>query len=464
MSVEDDVLRLKVSKVFQPLENAKCKYKGARGGRGSGKSHYFAEKLVRRALEDPKLRAVCVREIQKSLKDSSKRLIQDKIEALGVSDAFEILDTEIHILDDYGRRAGIIIFTGMQNHTAGSIKSLEGYKIAWIEEAQSITRRSWELLYPTIRNSEAEIWASWNPDTIEDPIEEFFYQFKEKDEFGNPTGKVVQVSDPDILCITANYSDNPYFYSDTSLAADMERDKSRDPSKYAHIWLGAYRSRSDAAVFNNWDILDFGTPTNVERFYYGSDWGFSVDPSVLVRCFIGRLDHGVAVYDNRGRHLFVDYEAWRINCEMDDIPALFAGTCPSKWTNENGAPLWYNRFNYRGIPGALDWPITGDSARPETISYMQKRRFKINAAQKGPSSVEDGIEFLKNFDIHVHPRCVHVIDELAKYQYKVDDKTDEVLPILEDKANHTIDSLRYAVEGMRRGLKLSINPQALRRL
>ena len=354
------------------------------------------------------LRWVCIREVQKSLEQSVKRLLEDEIERLGVGKAFDVLNTEIRTPG-----GGLIIFQGMQNHTADSIKSLEGYDGAWVEEAQTLSQRSLDLLRPTLRKEESELWFSWNPVNESDPVDAFF-RGKEK-----PPGAIV---------VEANYRDNPWFPD--VLRDEMEWDRKRDPDKYAHIWMGGYLKNSEARVFRNWKTEAFETPANA-RFYYGADWGFSVDPSVLVRCWID------------GRTLYVDHEAYAVGCEIDDTPALFAGDDERKrWTNPRGR---------KGIPGALKWPIVADSARPETISYMQRRGFRIVPAKKGAGSVADGIEFLKSYDIVVHPRCRHTIDELTLYSYKIDKQTGEVLPVLEDKKNHVIDSLRYAVEGVRSG-------------
>jgi phage terminase large subunit len=129
-----------------------------------------------------------------------------------------------------------------------------------------------------------------------------------------------------------------------------------------------------------------------------------------------------------GKRLYVDYEAHMIGCEITQLPDLF-----------------------RGVPDSEKWFITADSARPETISYMQKHGYpRINAAIKGARSIEEGVAFLQSYDIVVHPRCRHVIDELTMYSYKTDPLTGRVLPILEDKHNHCIDSLRYALEGARK--------------
>lgn len=157
-------LQIKTPRWFKPLLEY-SRYKGAYGGRGSGKSHAFAEALIEQCLLE-KTSAVCVREIQKSLNQSVKKLLEIKIEALGVGHLFEV--QEALIKTPYG---GQIIFQGMQNHTADSIKSLEGYDIAWVEEAQSLSQRSLDLLRPTIRKEGSEIWFTWNPNADTDPVD-----------------------------------------------------------------------------------------------------------------------------------------------------------------------------------------------------------------------------------------------------------------------------------------------------
>ena len=400
--MSSSTLRLETPRAFAPLLG-RARYKGAYGGRGSGKSHFFAERLVEECVADHTTRAVCVREVQRSLSQSVKQLLVDKIARLGVGAYFEVLESEIHVLDDAGNRSGLILFQGMQNHTADTIKSLEGCRIAWVEEAQSLSQRSLELLTPTIRAPGSEIWFSWNPNKPTDPVDVFM---RSEDSAG----------DPNIICVEVNYSDNPWF-AQTELVADMERDRRRDPGKYAHVWKGDYSRNSEARVFRNWKVEAFDTPTDAV-FRFGADWGFAVDPTVLVRCWLD------------GRTLYVDQEAWAVGCEIDKTPELFDR-----------------------VEGSRKWTITADSARHETVSYMRRQGFKIVAAVKGPGSLEDGIEFLKSFDIVVHPRCKHVADELALYAYKTDPQTTEVLPVLEDKDNHTIDALRYALEALRRAGK-----------
>lgn len=387
-------LEIATPRVFLPLLEP-ARYKGAHGGRGSGKSHFFAELLVERSIME-KTDAVCVREIQKSLDQSVKKLLEGKIESLNAGAYFEVQDAKIK-----SKHGGLIIFQGMQNHTADSIKSLEGYDVAWVEEAQSLSQKSLDLLRPTIRKPGSELWFSWNPSLQSDPVDKLLRCDKP------PLGAVI---------VQANYSDNP-FLPDV-LRDEMEYDRARDPDKYAHIWLGEYQRNSEARVFKNWSIEEFDIDKNAV-IRQGADWGFAIDPSVLVQCYI------------EGRKLYVPYEAYRIGCDIVDTPSLFMS-----------------------VPDSEKWPIVADSARPETISHMQKNGFpKILPAVKGPGSVEDGIEFLKSFDIVVHPRCTHLIDELTLYSFKTDPLTGSVMPVLADKDNHVIDALRYACEGARRAAR-----------
>ena len=397
-------LQIEVAPAFEPLLQP-ARYKGAHGGRGSGKSHFFATLLVATAMRKPGLRAACVREIQKSLKNSAKLLVEDKIRTLGLQGHFEILDAEIRTPG-----GGVIIFQGMQNHTADSVKSLEGFDIAWCEEAQSLSQRSLDLLRPTVRKAGSELWFGWNPSQPDDPVE--FLRGEHP-----PTNSVV---------VEANWDDNPFLPDE--LRQEQEDDKRRDPDKWEHIWNGGYQLNSEARVFRNWRVEEFEAAKDaVHRF--GADWGFAIDPTVLVRCHVD------------GRTLYVDYEVSEVGCEIDKTPDLFDK-----------------------IEGSRKWLIRADSARPETVSYMKRQGFKIVPAIKGQGSIEDGVEFLRSFDIVVHPRCETVISELTRYAYKTDDHTGEILPVLEDKNNHTIDALRYALEELRRsGYKPADPPKKVKR-
>lgn len=381
---------IKLPEAFAPLFQP-ARYKAFYGGRGSAKSHSFAAALIILAAQR-RLRVVCCREIQRSIKDSVKRLLDDKIEQLGLQDFYQSTDTEIR-----GQNGSLFVFAGLRTNP-DTLKSMEAVDIAWVEEAHSVSERSLNILVPTVRQPGSEIWLSWNPTNENDPVD---VRFREQP----PPNSVVR---------EVSFADNPWFPD--VLREEMEWDKRRDPDKYAHIWLGEYQKRSEARVFHNWRVESFETPEDVERFYFGADWGFANDPTVLIRCFV------------KDRTLYVDAESYKIGLEIDHTPA--------KWKTD--------------IPGCEQWPITADSARPETISYINRQGFRVKPAKKGKGSLEDGVEFLKSFDIVVHPRCKHTADELSLYSYKVDPQTDEVLPQLSDKHNHVIDALRYAVESVRR--------------
>lgn len=218
-------LQIPTAEVFLPLLQP-ARYKGAHGGRGSGKSHFFGEHLVEECIANPGTRAVCIREVQKTLADSSKALIEAKIRDLGVGSLFNVTDKRI---DTPG--GGQIIFQGMQDHTAESIKSLEGFRIAWIEEAQTLSSRSLSLLRPTIRAEGSEVWAGWNPRRKTDAIDEFLRAKK-------PDNAIV---------IQANWRDNPWFPQ--VLEDERILDQRVYPERYDHIWEGAYATAFEGAYF-----------------------------------------------------------------------------------------------------------------------------------------------------------------------------------------------------------------------
>jgi phage terminase large subunit len=373
------------------LFDESARYIAVRGGRGSGKSRSVATALVLRAAQKP-LRVLCAREIQKSIRDSVKRLLDDEIARCGLQKFFVSTDTEIR-----GKNGSLFLFAGLRTNV-DSVKSMEGIQICWVEEAQTVSQASLDTLIPTIRQDGSQIWLTWNPKYSTDPVEVMF------------SGSALP---PSSRLTTVNYDSNPWFPE--VLRAEMEYDRARDPEKYQHVWRGAYLTNSEARVFKNWRVEEFEAPKDaIHRL--GADWGFAVDPTVLVRCHLV------------GRTLYVDHEAYALGCDITATPDLFMS-----------------------IPEAEKWPMVADSSRPETISHMRKHGFpKITAAVKGANSVSEGIEWLKSYDIVVHPRCQHVIDELSLYSYKTDTLTGAVLPVLQDRDNHCIDALRYALEGVRR--------------
>jgi phage terminase large subunit len=221
------ILKIETARAFQPLLQP-ARYKGAWGGRGSGKSHFFGEFLCEECQATKGTLAVCIREVQKTLAQSSKRLIETKIEAMGLGSGFKILNDRIVTPGD-----GLIIFQGMQDHSAESIKSLEGFRIAWIEEAQTLSSRSLSLLRPTIRAEGSEIWASWNPTRKQDAIDQFL-----RGPQGAPKGSIV---------VKANWRDNPW-WTDV-LEGERQLELERYPERYDHTYEGDYARAFEGAYF-----------------------------------------------------------------------------------------------------------------------------------------------------------------------------------------------------------------------
>lgn len=226
-------LDLKTAAVFGPLLQP-ARYKAAHGGRGSGKSHFFAELAIEDSLAEPGeigegLRTVCIREVQKDLAQSSKALIEAKLSSLGLNEAdgFKVFKDVIQTPKD-----GLMIFKGMNDYTADSVKSLEGFKRAWWEEAQTATQRSLDLLRPTIRAPGSQLWFGWNPRHKDDPVDRMFRGGE------LPTGCVV---------VRANWRDNPWFTPE--LEQERQDCLRSQPDKYDHIWEGGYEQIHEGAYF-----------------------------------------------------------------------------------------------------------------------------------------------------------------------------------------------------------------------
>jgi phage terminase large subunit len=254
-------LRIETARVFEPLLRP-SRYKGAWGGRGSGKSHFFAEKLIEDCAAEPGesagvgLRSVCIREVQKDLAQSSKLLIESKLQQLGLgeADGFKVFRDVIEVPGD-----GLMIFKGMQDYTADSIKSLEGFKRAWWEEAQSATAHSLNMLRPTLRAPGSELWFSWNPRRRTDPVDVMLRGAE------MPTGSVV---------VKANWRDNPWF------TAELEQERldclRMQPEQYDHIWEGGYATVQEGAYY---------AKSLQEARLQGRIGRVSADPLMTIRLF-----------------------------------------------------------------------------------------------------------------------------------------------------------------------------------
>jgi len=250
------VLPIETAAVFEPLL-VPSRYKGAWGGRGSGKSHFFGEMLIDDSLYEKGLLSVCIREVQKTLKDSSKRLLERKLADFGLGEAsgFKVFNEVIETPGD-----GAIIFQGMQDHTAESIKSLEGFKRAWWEEAQTASTRSLNLLRPTIRAPGSELWFSWNARLKTDPVDVMLRGAE------LPTGATV---------VCANWRDNPWF------SDELEQERldclRQQPDQYDHIWEGGYLTVAAGAYFAR-DIANAKNENRIGKV--------AADPLMTIRLFV----------------------------------------------------------------------------------------------------------------------------------------------------------------------------------
>lgn len=381
----DTNINLKVANVYKPLwKNAKRR-NYIYGGRGSGKSHDVAEYCLFRAYQS-KIKVLCTRELQNSIADSVYSLLKNKITDMHLDFFFTVYKDRI-----VGNNGSEFIFKGIHNNVS-EIKSMENISIAWLEESQSLSRESIDVIVPTIRAPGSILIFTFNPYKDNDPI---YMEMKNATE--------------DDLVIKANYSDNPWFPEELRL--EMERDKKNDYQKYLWVWEGECLGLSDAQIFRGKYVVEnFETPKNAD-FHFGADWGFANDPTTLVRSFIV------------GNDLYIDMCAGKIGCDLEDTPSLF-----------------------NKVQGSSIYPIYADSARPETISFMRSKHYNVIAAEKWNGSVEDGIQYLRSFScIHIHERCKAVAEEFDLYQYKVDRQTGEVLRIPVDKFNHYIDAIRYSL-------------------
>lgn len=396
-------IEVAIPRVFYPLYRP-ARYKVCYGGRWGGKSMQIGRRLLEASLTDPGIR-LCTRKFQNSITDSVHRLLVSQIDALGLEDYFEVTQHSIRPIT-----GGAFIFKGLQH--LSEIKSTEGIKDCWVEEALDLSEEDWSTLTKTIRETGSEIYVSFNPREADDP-----------------TYKRFVVRQPNnCTLIKANYCDNPFFNAvgeaerqdDLRKIAEAKTDDERTQAQadYDHTWLGECRRLAQAGILKRWSVEAFETPAET-RFFHGADWGFANDPTALVRFF------------ERDKVLYVDQESVGYGVEIDETPQLFDK-----------------------IDTARRWPIKADCSRPETISFMRRQGFQIEAAEKWPGSVEDGIAHLNGFRrIIIHPRCTHTAHEARHYSFKVDKITKQVLPIIVDANNHCIDAIRYGLDGyiQRRG-------------
>lgn len=398
--------RLELPPKLIPVFTGQARYRGAHGGRGSGKTRTFALMTAVKAMMFAEAGVsgviLCGREFMNSLEDSSMEEIKQAIRSVPWLDAyFEMGEKYIRTKN---RRVSYV-FVGLR-HNVDSLKSKARVLLAWIDEAESVSETAWMKLRPTVREANSELWCTWNPEKDSSPTDKRF----RKEAPAN--AKIVEM----------NYTDNPWFPD--VLEQERQDDRARlDDQTYAWIWEGAYRENSDAQILaGKYRVDEFEPQPGWDGPYFGIDWGFSQDPAAGVKLWI---------HDQR---LYVEHEASKVGLENDDIAD----------------------FMIKRLPGIEKHVVRADSARPETISHVKstgqgKRQAlpKITAVQKWPGSVEDGIAHLRSYrEIVIHPRCTGTLKEARLYSYKTDRMSGDVLTTIVDANNHLLDAVRYALGPM----------------
>ncbi len=371
----------------------KYRYCVAHGGRGGGKSYEIATLLIILACQK-KNTILCSRSLKGAIADSVHALLKIVIDDLGLSSYFHVTREKI-ICKINGSE---FIFKGLLRNI-DSLKSIPVINYVWLEEADNLTWNSWRTLKPTIRANDSQIFISMNPKNKTDCI---YREFIADD----------AVKSDDAYVVYVHWSDNVYF--NDILNNERLRDLAAgDMDMYQHIWEGALLEHSDAQIFKNkWFVEEFEEPEKMYA-YYGLDFGYSVDPTAAIRCYIN---------DNI---LYITHEFFKVGVEIDYI-----GNNCEKY-----------------IPGFKTSRIVADSSRPETISFMRRQYYRVEGAEKGKGSIEDGIAFIRSFTkIVIHPRCSELIKEFTLYSYKIDPHSNDITTIIVDKHNHGIDALRYALE------------------
>lgn len=277
------VVNLQLPAKLLPILEPK-RFKVMHGGRGGAKSHTVAQVLLMLSMQK-RLRILCVREVQKSLKESSMQVLKDYIERLGLAAYFDVLKTEIRCLTT-GSTFG---FSGLKDHTADSIKSWEGADIVWVEEAHSVTARSWTILIPTIRKAGSEIWATFNPDQETDYVYERF----------------VKNTDRDAWVCEINWRDNPWFGSE--MDAERRKLQAVNDDLYGHVWEGKPRSAAGLLFKRRWfERFNLGDEPKRLNKYLASDYAGGPDPD-NPDADPDFTEHGVGGLDDRGHLWLVDW-------------------------------------------------------------------------------------------------------------------------------------------------------------
>lgn len=380
--------------LFEP-----SRYKVLHGGRGSGKSWGVARALLLQAAQQ-KLRVLCTREVQKSLKDSVHALLSDQIEAMGLGSFYEVLESEIR-----GRNGSVILFAGLQQHTVESIKSFEGCDRVWVEEAQSVSGKSWDVLIPTIRKPGSEIWITLNPQLDSDET----YQ------------RFIAIPPPDAKVVEMNYTENPWFPA----VLEQERQhaqKTMKPEKYAHIWEGKCMPAVEGAIYfdevaraEEEGRITRVAPDKLLRVHAVFDLGWN-DSMTVVMVQRSASELRIVDYIEDSHKKLSDYSDM-----LKDKPYNWGKV----WLPHDGFSKDYKTGkSAEEMMRALGWQV----ARVPNMD--------IEGGIKAAREVFDRVWFDKE-------KTVRLVECLKRYRRNIGQKTGEAGSPLHDEFSHGADAFRY---------------------
>jgi len=375
-------------------------YRVAKGGRGSGKSVGAAIMALLWGYADP-IRILCVRQYQNSIQ---KSFYSELVDAMKIhpwlAEQYTVTRDSIT-----GKNGTQFVFKGLEINPQ-SIKSLAKIDLTIVEEAEDIPELSWLYLEATVlRQRGSEIWVIYNPRKEGSPVDKRFVIHK-------PGNAIVR---------HVNWQDNPFFPDGLNMLRQRDLEVF-DYAMYSWIWEGAYLKNSKSQIFHDkFSVKTFVPEKGWSGPYQGLDWGYSQDPTVMIRSWVN------------DKYLYISHEAGGVGIELDDIS---------------------------GIAPCDDWDkfvTRADSAQPAMISHVRRRGMpKIEGAKKGKGSIVDGIQFIRSFNhIYVHPRCRNTLDELSTYSWKVDRLSGDILDVPDDANNHYVDALRYSLEPIMKRSKVS---------
>jgi len=358
----------------------------AYGGRGGGKSQSMVRMLLILALSGKK-RILNLRAVQRSLKESVYQIYSNLISEFGLENYFTLRSNKIECVN-----GSELLFMGLNGKQSSNLRSLEEIDYCFIEEAEDVEEAAWQVLIPSIRAKDSEIWISFNPKRADSPV----YQ------------RFVKNDRPDCLLLYINYDQNPFLPE--VLKNEALYEKEHNYERYRAIWLGEIIENREELVFYKHFTEGKLNPEPGKVLMYGLDWGFANDPTALVGCTI------------EDKKLYIWEELYLHKKTIEEVVAIFKAKLP------------------------LDALIYADNSRPDLATHFRAAGFCIRDAPKGKGSVAAGIYYLKGFEqIVVSENCPNTLYELNNYKYKVDKYTGQVLNQPQDNNNHTIDAMRYAL-------------------